>query len=686
MADTVTRKIYIDWDYAGSSVDFSQGYDDVTAYVQDVKIDIGLQNEDTFTAKVGKASFKLNNETRLFSYYNSSSVLYGKLLPRRPIKIDVITQNKAGETVTETLFYGFTSELGYKSGGYLVQPIPVTAYDLISIIQTSSVKIPVQYNLTTDTAIRMVLNQVFLAAYATLTIEFTKNPPAGDYLTFYNDYTKYFNGDIDTNGLATRADITFVSVLTGAANEVLIGATKEDTAANLVALINGATGNGTTYGALAVRQQLFSASLSSATITLTALIRGKTGVGSANSHIWLLWENRLFGAIPADDYVIFNGSSHANDTFTGSSDLPTTVSFDTGYIRHSIIGDDWTEDTNALSIITKLCETERGYFFIQKDGTPTFKNKTYVQSKTVLKDATTYTSTDLGYFEGTVSDSKIINRVTTNYPPRKTQSLGTIAQADTVIEIPPYSGVDRWQPGNISNAASNKIVKLYAKDQTSQSVVGISSIIVPVAGTDYDAYVGANGVITDNVTNSGYIIISAVVYGTTIELNIRNTSGRSIFIGAGGTKLKVRGYTITKFNPLERTYDDTTSQTAYGVRSKTITIPYAITENYADDITKFTLDRNKNVVFFVGAVSFNGQLFADNENVLLADLFNTITLTDQYTGLSSKRYLIVGITYNLRVGGGVDTVFRLYRLQETPYWILGDATYGKLGNTTILGM
>lgn len=93
------------------------------------------------------------------------------------------------------------------------------------------------------------------------TLTFGSNPSANDTVTI--DETTY----------------KFVSALsdTPTANEVLIGAAKEDSAANLVAAINGAAGEGTLYGEGTVANEAVTATVAEAVVTVTAAEAGTAG-------------------------------------------------------------------------------------------------------------------------------------------------------------------------------------------------------------------------------------------------------------------------------------------------------------------------------------------------------------------------------------------------------------------------
>ena len=73
---------------------------DVTQYVASVTVDRGKSRElDRYTA--GHASVTLHNDTRIFDPFNTSSIYYSQILPRKPIAI---------ETNGDRVFTGFIDD------------------------------------------------------------------------------------------------------------------------------------------------------------------------------------------------------------------------------------------------------------------------------------------------------------------------------------------------------------------------------------------------------------------------------------------------------------------------------------------------------------------------------------------------------------------------------------------------
>ena len=93
-----TPKVYIAFDdgpYVASPT-----WTEVTQYV--FSADVSRGRSDDYSNVVGTASVVLNNNTRLFDPFNTAGTYYGKLLPRRQIKIEAVS----GAT-TFAVFRGF---------------------------------------------------------------------------------------------------------------------------------------------------------------------------------------------------------------------------------------------------------------------------------------------------------------------------------------------------------------------------------------------------------------------------------------------------------------------------------------------------------------------------------------------------------------------------------------------------
>ncbi len=223
MTTDVRYRVYVDWDNDGS---FATSGDDITAYVTSLSGIAGMEDDLKHVASVGMCTIYLRNVDRRFSPENSAGPLYGKLLPLRPLKIEV-----TDGTTTWPLFRGRIRELRAQSGATGPREAVIEAEDLLAALRDYDLSMPLLEDVTADDLLERIGSSAFATARATGYIAFNGNPANNDTVT--------------VDGIT----YTFKSALTtpAVANEVLIGADAEETGANLIAAMMGEEGAGTTY-------------------------------------------------------------------------------------------------------------------------------------------------------------------------------------------------------------------------------------------------------------------------------------------------------------------------------------------------------------------------------------------------------------------------------------------------------
>ncbi len=93
--------VLVDWNNDG---DFTDTYDDISADVTSIRYSRG-KSDELGKAEVGNLTLTLNNASGKYTPSYSAGVLYGSLLPKRPIKVTWGTSTGYG------LFYGFIEEI-----------------------------------------------------------------------------------------------------------------------------------------------------------------------------------------------------------------------------------------------------------------------------------------------------------------------------------------------------------------------------------------------------------------------------------------------------------------------------------------------------------------------------------------------------------------------------------------------
>lgn len=128
----VTVRCYIDWDANGN---FTGTYDEVSAETLNVSTRRGRSSvNDEFSP--GTLSLALENSSGRYSAYNSSSPLYGKILPGLPIKVTA-THN----SITYPIFYGYITDYTEQRSQGSSPVVAINATDGSDILRFGEVKI-----------------------------------------------------------------------------------------------------------------------------------------------------------------------------------------------------------------------------------------------------------------------------------------------------------------------------------------------------------------------------------------------------------------------------------------------------------------------------------------------------------------------------------------------------------------
>lgn len=641
-AVNITYAVYVDFAYTGSgSPDFTQPLDNITQWVKGLSCTLGITRPDENVAYTGTCTLTLNNADRRFSPLYSSGAYYGNLVGGKPVKVTV-TQSGS----TYTIWTGYTRQIKVTAGQYKSREATIECVDIMARLQDEMIAIPLQENVTASTLLKHVVNTAMKSAVATGTLTIAAgNAADGDTVTI--------------NGTA----YTFKTSLSGAANQVLIGSANTDTCNNLAAAINLADGAGTTYGSVTTRIGIVTASVASNIVTFTAAIRGAVG-----------------------NYAL--AKSGANLTLSGAAMTGgvdyTPSSYEAGDETFTIAADKWnSNDTNGISAIQDVIDSEQGLFWVARDGTVTFKARNYLFKQPTTASSLTLNSEQTD-FDATMDQEQIYNRVEVEVRPRSQLSVGTVAESKATIVAPGQSGTARWNGTVVLPGGGSTTVKLPFTDPTTGRQCGARDLIVPLVpytdftasdyetgGFDYTSAVGVN------------FAFSYAINGSNIEITIVNTALGPLYF----TTLKVRGTAIVDYDPQNITVEDATSQDAYGKRVMSVKLPLPSTVNYAQSLAEYKLSRFKNPAFRINSISFGGQNLIGAVKLYALEIGNNITITDYQSAVSGAKYMITGISYNNiapRTPG--EITFYLRAIEDTTYWILEDSTYGKLDVTTRPGV
>ena len=637
---SVTYTVCVDWDNDGS---FATAGDDISAYVKSVTARIGITYEDARVADIGQCAIVLNNDDRRFSPANSGSPLYGKLLPNLPVRVQA---TEGGSTWT--LFRGHIRSIEPDAGTQSERETRITCEDALSTLHRATCAITMQEDAQAEDIIRLVLNQVFGADYATGTVTFSGAPSAGDTVTI---------GGVE---------FEFVSGTPATAYEVEINS-GHGTAQNLCDTINALV-NQSAYVA--------SAGVSAYKSTLDVVLRALEPGTYANS----------VSLSESATNVTVSGA-----TLSGGTDEPSGLtSLEAGKQTFTVAGDLWAEEsTRAIHAISDCVYSEYGLFWVARDGTLTFKNREYE----FAAPQTAATLTIDGHHTqqyGAIDEMRIKNRIVVNYQPRvKDVSNTVVAQASSIITVPGTSGTERYNraqgyvgtttsdPTLDTLTAGDKLVRLPFRDVDTGVVIGATDLVTPVPNTDFTISEFYDGTGVD-YTTLGYVDISMIATGAGVEVSFVNTATGNLYV----RDFQVRGKAIVAFDDVQEIREDTTSITNYGRREYTYSLPLESDAVFPESLATYLLSRYKTPSYTVSMLGFIDD-DANGTSVLSVEIGDIVTVSETQTGVSGLKYLVTGIEYDIS-GSGADvrTTFYVRPLDDVTYWILGDGTYGVLGSTT----
>ena len=228
-------------------------------------------------------------------------------------------------------------------------------------------------------------------------------------------------------------------------------------------------------------------------------------------------------------------------------------------------------------------------------------------------------------------------------------------------------------------------------NQEAQTVAALSTV-TPVSGTDY-IFNAAEDESGANLTAN--LQVTAVYGANGVDYTLTNTGAITGYV----TQLYARGKGVYIYRPVENMEEDETLVSNDGARTLNMDLPYqddplqtidiatALLSKYKQKYTaiqSLTLIANRDDTYLT-PLSINYRDFLINAFMDL-QIGDKIKVKASSVGIEQDCF-IQSIDFTITSG---DIVTYTYGLQNSMYetydaWILGDATYGVLDSTTILG-
>ncbi len=318
-------------------------------------------------------------------------------------------------------------------------------------------------------------------------------------------------------------------------------------------------------------------------------------------------------------------------------------SLETGKTRFAYVGDWWQETVPARQAIRELVESERGRFYINRDGEAVFLNRHYTL---VNKTLSATFDDDMQSLDYSYGDNRL-NRLTLIMTPREVGDNNTILwQLDSPQRIAPET-------------------------QVTLNLPFINDLNQPIGMLELDSLTAtfnrkANGtgkVITENVR------VDMLHLGfTSMQVQVSNIGTIEAYL----TELVIRGKPLYQRDPLEIVVSDGEGMHIYGLQSAILDLPALSNIEIANAFAQYDLARRKHPSGIVRSLTANTR---DNPAEALAvTLFDRIRISETQTGHSTQDYFVIAEDHHVSKGGTQHTVkWTLEPADSTRFVIIDDS-------------
>lgn len=261
------------------------------------------------------------------------------------------------------------------------------------------------------------------------------------------------------------------------------------------------------------------------------------------------------------------------------------------------------------------------------------------------------------------------------------------------------NGGSTWTPVVASNAqcqitiqanglAGTVTVNVNFRDATGNTIGGVNCI-PPVANTDYKIWDHQNGTGID--VTLAVQVTSFILNGqsgntpgaSTATITFFNPYPTTFYI----TMLQVRGTPLYKYDPVTVTKTNSDSVSQYKLRDFPKDLPFTNDPNFVDSLAQYYVNQYGSPFLEVQQLTVSNKAVLNTVDLLSLELFDVVDVSDVQAGLSHVKHVIVALSYELDPNGTdyvTNFMALLERLDQQTYWVLGDAAYGLLDQTTYL--
>lgn len=302
-----------------------------------------------------------------------------------------------------------------------------------------------------------------------------------------------------------------------------------------------------------------------------------------------------------------------------------TLSLERGKTRFAYVGDWWGDGISIRAAIGGLVASERGRFFVDREGALVFLNRHH----TLLNETpAAQVADDMSGMSYSYGDQRL-NQLTLLMRPRE------IGERDSLL----------WQLQGALRLEQRSELPLTLRllDEQSQ----------PFGLLAFDRLVSR---FERAPHNRGHVVskdVSAEVARlsmTTVEVRLINRRREDVYL----TLLQLYGQPLYRHDPLEIVESDGEGQYVYGLKQLTLDLPALSDIRTARAFAAYEVARRKHPRGLIHSLRLDAR--AHGSPALSATLFDRIRVSEAQTGHQARDYFIIGEQHHVRDGGTAHEV------------------------------
>ena len=314
-----------------------------------------------------------------------------------------------------------------------------------------------------------------------------------------------------------------------------------------------------------------------------------------------------------------------------------------GKTRFAYVGDWWSESTSVRQAIRELAESERGRFYIDREGRAVFLNRHHTL---VHKTVAASFDDDMDGLDYRYGDDGL-NRISLLLTPREAGGGGTLlwqlTQAQAIGQKQELTLNLRFVDERNAPLGLLELERLEASfhrrpDRSGDAIQGPAAVEIVEVGW------------------------------TSVQVQVRNRGAQDVYL----TGLRVIGRPLYRRDPLEIVVSDAESITFYGLKQMSLDLPALSDIETAQAFAAYEVARRKPPVGAVRTLTLNAN---DHPNAALnLSLFERIRITESQTGQRAAEYFIIAEEHHVSLGGARHEVAWTLEPADSTRFVIVDSS------------